>query len=54
MAADISVIEHKAVIKPSAQTLHHETVFQFGDHNYLIGRKLEKYFLAGQVFKKNP
>jgi hypothetical protein len=31
-SAKLKAIEHQAVVKSSAETLHHETVFQFCDH----------------------
>ena len=40
----LNVIKHKTVIKPAAEALHHETVFELEYHNCLCGRKLEKMF----------
>ncbi len=39
-----SAIEHKAVIEPSSEALHHESVSEVGNHNRLSGRKLVKKF----------
>lgn len=46
MTAELEAVEHKAMIKSPAKTLHHESVFQLMNHSKLTGCKLSIFFIV--------